>query len=215
MIYGEVLGAIEIINVKNIETFKAEELPVLSILADYAAIAINNSHFVARIQRMNIMDEYTGLYNARYLHQIMDDMILQAHEKKSALAVVFVDLDNFKEVVDTYGHLSGTQVLREIGETISACLSEKDVLIKYGGDEYIILLPDTDKRAAVSRTESILQSIRISDYLQSESKPVRLTASFGIAVFPVDAVTKKELLILADNSMYKIKKSSKNDVGMI
>jgi len=215
MIYGEVLGAIEIINVKDIETFKAEELPVLSILADYAAIAINNSNFVERIQRMNIMDEYTGLYNARYLHQIMDDMILQAHEKKSSLAVVFVDLDNFKEVVDTYGHLSGTQVLREIGETISACLSEKDVLIKYGGDEYVILLPDADKRAAVSRTESILQSIRISDYLQSESKPVRLTASFGIAVFPVDAVTKKELLILADNSMYKIKKSSKNDVGMI
>lgn len=215
MIYGEVLGAIEIINVKNIEAFKTEELPVLSILADYAAIAIKNSHYVANIQRMSITDEYTGLYNARYLHQILDDMILQAGDRGSPLAVVFVDLDNFKDVVDTYGHLSGTQVLKEIGGTISACLSVEDILIKYGGDEYVILIPGADKQTALDKTESILQSIRISDYLQSASKPVRLTASFGIAVYPVDATTKTELLILADNSMYKVKKSHKNGVGII
>jgi diguanylate cyclase (GGDEF)-like protein len=214
-IYGEVLGAIEIINVRDIETFRAEELPVLSILADYAAIAIKNSHYVAKIQRMSIMDEYTGLYNARYLHRILDDMILQAGRKCSHLSVVFVDLDNFKEVVDTYGHLSGTRVLKEIGETISACLSEEDVLIKYGGDEYVILIPGADKRTALAKTESILQAIRVSEYLKSESKPVRLTASFGIAVYPVDATTKTELLIRADNSMYKIKKTRKNGVGII
>lgn len=215
MIYGEVLGAIEIINVKDLETFKAEELPVLSILADYAAIAIKNSHFVAKIQRMSIMDEYTGLYNARYLHQILDGMIHRANGKGSTLAAVFVDLDNFKEVVDTYGHLSGTQVLREIGETISARLSEEDILIKYGGDEYVILMPGVDKQTALGKTERILQSIRISDYLQSASTPVRLTASFGIAVYPVDATTKTELLIRADNSMYKVKKSRKNGIGII
>jgi len=215
MIYGEVLGAIEIINVKDIDMFREEELPVLSILADYAAIAIKNSHYVGRIQRMSIMDEYTGLYNARYLHEILDDMVLQAGGRDAPLAVAFVDLDNFKEVVDTYGHLSGSQVLKEVGGTISSCLSEEDILIKYGGDEYVILMPGADKRTALGKTESILQAIRVSEYLKAEPKPVRLTASFGIAVYPVDAATKTDLLIQADNSMYRIKKTRKNGVGIL
>jgi diguanylate cyclase (GGDEF)-like protein len=213
-VQGKTLGVIEVINVNDLESFNARDLPILTILADYAAIAIENSHYIARIRKMNISDEYTGLYNARYLHQVLEELIIHANRSKTPIAVVFVDIDNFKTVVDTCGHLSGTHLLKEIGETISSCLEEKDILVKYGGDEYVIILPDTDRQEAVSRLENVLQSIRSSTYLTSEETPVTVTASFGVAIYPEDAATKKDILIAADNSMYKVKKSSKNGIGM-
>lgn len=214
-IFRKTVGVIEVINVNDFEVFKSRDLPVLNILADYAAIAIENSQYVARIERMNITDEYTGLYNSRYMHQVLDELLDQAEKGKTGLAVVFVDIDNFKNIVDTYGHLSGSHVLKEIGETISGCLEEKDLLVKYGGDEYVIILPETDRQTAVMCIEKVLQSIRSSVYLTGEEAPVKVTASFGIAMYPDDAGTKKDILIHADNSMYTVKNSSKDGIGMI
>ena len=214
-VQGKTLGVIEVINVNDLESFKERDLPILTILADYAAIAIENSQYITRIKKMNITDEYTGLFNARYLHQVLEQLIIQADKSKTSIAVVFVDIDNFKTVVDSCGHLSGTHLLKEIGETISSCLAEKDILVKYGGDEYVMILPDTDRQAAVSRLENVLQSIRSSTYLSSEGPPVKVTASFGVAIYPEDAGTKKDILIAADNSMYKVKNSSKNGIGML
>jgi len=214
-IHGAVLGVIEIINVPDMEAFQTRDLPILRILADYAAIAIENARSFSVIQRMGIMDEYTGLYNARFLHQILDKWIQNDPHGKRKIAVVFMDVDNFKEVVDGYGHLLGTQVLKELGETISSCLAEKDILVKYGGDEYVIILTDIEKSTAIQRMEQILQAIRGAVYLKTEPKPVKVTASFGMAMYPEDAQTKKDLLLVADNLMYGIKKSSKNGMGMI
>jgi diguanylate cyclase (GGDEF)-like protein len=214
-IHGAILGVIEIINVPDMGVFKTKDLPILTILADYAAIAIENARYFSIIQKMGIMDEYTGLYNARFLHQILDGWIQKDPHKNRKLAVVFMDVDNFKEVVDRYGHLLGTQVLKELGETISSCLAEKDILIKYGGDEYVIILPDINKSTAIQRMEKILQAIRGAIYLKAEPKPVKVTASFGMAMYPEEARTKKDLLLLADNLMYGIKKASKNGIGMI
>ena len=211
-VHGNVLGVIEVINVQDFEEFKSKELPVLEIFADYAAIALENSQYFSKIQQMSVTDEYTGLYNARYLHSVLEGMIKNSLEGDK-LAVVFVDVDNFKEVVDTFGHLSGSQVLKEIGMTISNHLSDTDTLIKYGGDEYVIMLPKRDKEGASGLVEKILQSIREEDYLKSEAKSLKITASCGIAIYPDDAQTKKDILITADNMMYKVKKSTKNAVG--
>jgi diguanylate cyclase (GGDEF)-like protein len=212
-IHGKVLGVIEIINVADMELFKAKDLPILIILADYAAIAIENSQYFARIQRMSVTDEYTGFYNVRYLHHILDELIMKADKDDTKIAVVFGDIDNFKDVVDEYGHLLGSQVLKEIAVTISRCLTEKDILVKYGGDEYVIILPDRNKLEALDLAETILQSLRESTYLKSRPDPVKITASFGIAVYPDDAHTKKDLLLLADNSMYEVKRNRKDGIG--
>ena len=211
--HGRILGVFEIVNVKNISYFESRYLPILTILADYAAIAIENSQYYDRIYQMSRTDEYTGLYNARYLHQILDKMILEASYSDRTFAVVFVDIDNFKSVVDTAGHLLGSQILKEIGQTISSCLFEQDILIKYGGDEYIIIFPDRGRQEVTALTEKILQTIRQTTYLASEAHPVNITASFGIAMYPEDARTKKELLMLADDIMYTIKRTTKNSVG--
>ena len=212
IIRGKCLGVIEIVNVKDMKVFESEDLPILTILADYAAIAIENSRYVDKIKKMSIMDEYTGLYNSRYLHQILDEFFSKT-DQKTQLSVVFLDIDDFKSIVDKYGHLLGTRLLKEIGETILSNLSEQDILIKYGGDEYIILLPGRNKTQAVILSENILTTIRKSTYLTSETEPVRVTASIGIATYPEDAESKKELLILADNALFKIKSSIKNRVG--
>ena len=210
---GKCLGVIEIVNVKDMAIFELEDFPILTILADYAAIAIENSRYVDKIKKMSIMDEYTGLYNARYLHQILDEFFSQT-DQKIPLAVVFVDIDNFKSIVDTYGHLLGTTLLKELGETISNNLSEQDILIKYGGDEYVIILPGKTKKEAVKHSENILRAIRESTYLKSEAEPARIKASFGIASYPEDATAKKELLISADNALFTIKNLTKNGIGI-
>jgi diguanylate cyclase (GGDEF)-like protein len=214
-IHEKVLGVIEVINVKDLERFETQDYPILAILGDYAAIAIENAQYLDRIEQMGITDEYTGLRNARYLHQALDELIPKTLAAKDVFAVVFVDVDNFKQVVDKHGHLLGTQVLKEIGETISTCLTEEDILIKYGGDEYVIILPGRNKPAAVELIQRMIQVLRASTFLKSEPEPVRVTASFGIAVYPEDAETKKDLLLLADHCMYKIKKGKKDGISVM
>jgi diguanylate cyclase (GGDEF)-like protein len=212
IIRGKCLGVIEIVNVKDMKIFELEDYPILTILADYAAIAIENSRYVDKIRKMSIMDEYTGLYNSRYLHQVLDEFFSKT-DQKTQLSVVFVDIDDFKSIVDKYGHLLGTRLLKEIGDTISNNLSEQDILIKYGGDEYIIILTGINKTQAVRLSENILSAIRESTYFTSETEPARVTASIGIATYPEDAESKKELLILADNALFKVKNSIKDRVG--
>jgi diguanylate cyclase (GGDEF)-like protein len=212
IIRGKSLGVIEIVNVEDMKIFELEDFPILTIITDYAAIAIENSRYVDKIKKMNITDEYTGLYNARYLHQMLDEFFSKT-DQEIPLTVVFVDIDNFKSIVDTYGHLLGTRLLKELGETISNHLSGQDILIKYGGDEYIIILPGRGKIEAVKHAENILRAIRESTYLKSEAAPAKITASFGVASYPEDGKAKKELLISADNALFMIKNSTKNSIG--
>ncbi len=212
--HDRVLGVIEIVNMKNPDLFIRKKLPLLTILADYIAIAIENSQYTSKIHHLSITDEYTGLYNSRYLHQILPDLLQNSQQHRQPLSVAFIDIDNFKSVVDVHGHLAGSKVLKEIGQTIQQCLSKHDILTKYGGDEYVILMPGRDKRQASELAEKILIHLRNSHYLQEEKFPVKVTASLGLATFPEDALTAKDLLLKADAAMYTVKKSTKNAIGM-
>jgi len=212
--HGKILGALEILNVTDTAFFQEKYFLILTILSDYAAIAIENSQQCDRISHLSITDEYTGLYNARYLYQVLDDIMEQHTAKDKSFAIVFMDIDDFKNIVDTYGHLMGSMVLKEIGQTISSCLHEEDILIKYGGDEYIIILPDRSRQEAIVDVEKIRHAIRNSTYLKYENQAVRVTASFGIAIYPDDESTPKDLLIRADKMMYSVKRSTKNGYGI-
>jgi diguanylate cyclase (GGDEF)-like protein len=211
--HGKVLGVIELINLKDMASFRSTDLPVLGILADYAAVAIENSRFFQKIQRMSQVDEYTGLYNARYLHEELARRVQAADAGGPGLTVVFVDMDNFKKVVDTYGHLAGSRVLKEVGEVIGGCLSADDILIKYGGDEYVILLPGREKAEALALIETVIAALRAAWFLRSEKVPLKVTASFGLASYPGDAGDQRELLLRADRAMYRVKRSTKDGVA--
>ncbi|TYT74553.1 sensor domain-containing diguanylate cyclase [Desulfobotulus mexicanus] len=212
-IHGKVLGVIEILNLEDVKIFKELHLPILMLLADYAAIAIRNAQFLDHIRLLSITDEYTGLYNARYMHELLEKMLHALHTENKKAAVVFMDMDHFKTVVDTRGHLMGSEVLREVGQTVKAALSKKDIVIKYGGDEYVMIFPDCNRINAHEKCTKILNAIRRTPFLQSDPQPpVHVTASLGFAIYPDDAVTRKELLLLADQAMYKAKKRGKNSV---
>ncbi|MEA1927878.1 MAG: sensor domain-containing diguanylate cyclase [Candidatus Auribacterota bacterium] len=208
------LGVIEIVNIDDMKNFKKNELPALIIFANYAAIAIENSRYFSRIQKMSITDEYTGLYNVRYLYDFLGRVISESALDNTDAAAVFIDIDNFKKVVDEYGHLKGSQILKEIGETILGCISDDDILAKYGGDEYVIILPGKGKEAARKVIKKVQQEIRSTDYLISIGQPVKITASFGIATFSEDAHTVKGLLLAADRQMYRIKNTTKDGIGI-
>ena len=211
--HGQILGVIEMVNLANPGAFIEKKLPLLAILADYAAIAIENSQYTAKIQSLSITDEYTGLYNARYMHQILPELLKHSQKKGKPLSLAFVDIDNFKSVVDTHGHLAGSRVLKEIGQVINRCLTKEDIVTKYGGDEFVIIMPGRDKRQAGKLAETILANIRDINYLNEEKNPVQITASFGLATYPGDANSVKDLLLKADAAMYDIKRSTKNAVG--
>jgi diguanylate cyclase (GGDEF)-like protein len=207
-IKDKVTGVIEILNVRDPRVFEPSQMPGIELLADYAAIAIRNSRYVKKIEKMSITDEYTGLYNARYMHSFLD-VFFTSEIQTNTISAVFVDLDDFKTIVDTYGHLSGSKVLQEVGAVMQKALPANACLIKYGGDEYVILLPDTDKENAQQITAHVAEAIKKERYLQNENCNIKLTASFGVATCPEDAVTKKELLIAADNALFIKKKEHK------
>jgi diguanylate cyclase (GGDEF)-like protein len=211
---GSVIGVIEVVNPEDSSLFHPEFMPVLAILADYVAIAINNSRNYRKIESLVITDDVTGFHNTRFLHQHLERLLDPAATRPQEVSLVFLDLDNFKQVVDAHGHLVGSQVLKEVARTMAATLNGEDRLVRYGGDEFVIILPGQDKKAALDKVVAVRQALADTIFLREEGLDVRLTASFGIATYPHDAASKKELLRIADNSMYRSKEIGKNAITL-
>lgn len=213
-IHGKVSGVIEIVNIEDMDFFGAKDYPILTILADYTAIAIENSKHVSKIEKLSITDEYTGLYNARYMHDFLDTYFRETKNQRSNIAVLFLDIDNFKEIVDRYGHMHGSDVLKQVGDAIKSVLAHDDILIKYGGDEYVILLPGRSCMEGVTLAGHAAQVVRTTSFSIDKTATVRVTASFGVAAYPENASDKKTLLIAADNALFKIKNTTKDSIGI-
>jgi len=129
-----------------------------------------------------------------------------------AVSLIFMDIDNFKGVVDTYGHLKGSRTLQEVASTIRSCLAEPAFAVAYGGDEFVVVLKGYGKEAARSKAEEIRARLAGARYLVREGHSVSVTASLGTATYPDDAADVKGLLALADHSMFEVKGSGKNAV---
>jgi diguanylate cyclase (GGDEF)-like protein len=147
----------------------------------------------------------TPLYNFRYFHQILDRELKLVDRYRSMLSLIFADLDRFKPINDQYGHLRGSRTLREVGFLIRAAVRETDYPARYGGDEFVVILPQTDLAAATVLAEKLRRLIEGHTFLQEEGINVRLGMSYGIATYPSDASTKESLIRLADKRMYEDK----------
>lgn len=211
---GAVIGVIEVVNPEDPSLFQPEFTPVLSILADYVAIAINNSRNYRRIESLSVTDDVTGFYNTRFLHQHLERLLDPASTRPREVSLVFLDLDNFKQVVDAHGHLVGSKVLKEVALAIGTKLNGEDCLVRYGGDEFVIILPGQDKKAALDKVVAIRQALAEDPFLHEEGLDLRLTASFGVASYPQDAASKRDLLRIADHSMYRSKGIGKNAITL-
>lgn len=206
------LGVIELVNTGDERSFDESDLPILTTIADYVAIAIENAQYFEKINQLIITDDLTGLYNSRHFSELIEYESERSHRYDSALALVFFDLDHFKTVNDTHGHLVGSRILTEVGELVKRYTRKVNLAARYGGDEFVILLPSTDKKGAVIMAESLLNTIRNHAFKADDGTPIKLTASFGIASMPEDTRDRKELVYLADKAMYKVKETSRNAV---
>nr|6D9M_A Chain A, Fusion protein of Endolysin,Response receiver sensor diguanylate cyclase, GAF domain-containing [Tequatrovirus T4] len=158
------------------------------------------------------IDELTGLFNYRYLDISLDREIKRADRFGSTVSMIFIDLDFFKGVNDTHGHLVGSQVLNEMGMLLKKSVREVDIVIRYGGDEFTVMLVETGEKGAATVAERIRRSIEGHTFLAAEGFNIRLTASLGYACYPADTQSKLELLELADKAMYQGKEQGKNCV---
>src|SRR5882757_2115606 len=186
------LGVIELINCFGPEGFDARDLNLLEALADFAAIA---------------------LYNARHVGFILETEIYRSQRYNYEFSLVFIDLDHFKEVNDTHGHLIGSKLLAEIGSALKTHCRLIDFAFRYGGDEFVILLPQTSKENSLNVARRLHKMIRETPWLEQAGIKVRITPSVGVASYPVDSKTKEGLLHLADEAMYLVKNTNRDSVA--
>jgi diguanylate cyclase (GGDEF)-like protein len=206
---GRTVGVIEVVNPKN---RKDDPLPLLSLIADYAAIAVENMRRYREIQNLAIHDDLTGLYNTRHLYRVLGSLVRTAEESQDPFSLIFMDIDHFKKVVDTYGHLKGSQAIQEVARTIRECLVEPAFGVAYGGDEFVAVLQRFDKAQALKKAEEIRSRVKQTVYLANHGHQVSLSASFGIATFPDDATDVAGLLALADRAMFDVKETGKDAI---
>jgi len=210
---GRVLGVIELVNPEGARPFDADDLRTLRALSDYAAIAIDNARAYDRIRELTLRDDHTGLFNARHLWQQLATEVERTRRTGRPFSLVFLDLDRFKAVNDQHGHQAGSAVLREVGELIRSRIRPIDVPVRYGGDEFVVLLPETDRRGARAAAEDLREAVNGAVFLRSRDLAIRVTASFGLATFPDDGKGAEDLLQIADAAMYRVKETTRDAIA--
>lgn len=209
---GRILGVIELVNKVGKTKFSEEDLFLLTTLADYAAIALENAQFFQKVKELTTIDDVTQLFNSRYMYDYLEQEIRRSQRYRLDLSIIFLDLDHFKNINDTYGHLIGSRLLQELAAVILSCLRNVDIAVRYGGDEFVVILPSTSKDDAVRVAERIKTGMADTVFLHSQGLKIKQTASFGVSSFPEDANSELDLIRLADNAMYQIKNSTRNGI---
>jgi diguanylate cyclase (GGDEF)-like protein len=227
---GNVIGIIELINKFNDENYEPKDLTLLEIFAGYTSTLIQNSLYAKTFKQLSIHDGLTGLYNGRHFNKLLVNEITLAKEKKSELSVIFIDLDNFKIVNDTLGHMAGSRVLKEIGSILRGIRTNKNIsLARYGGDEFVIIVPDSNIEEANDFAEKVKSTISEHVFLRKSDREGStepclngvITTSIGVAAldqkrfdkFSVDEITTK-IIKAADKAMYISKENGKNRVTL-
>ena len=165
----------------------------------------------ARYRELSLRDDLTGFYNTRYLYQTLQGQ-LDMHRTRP-LSVIFMDIDNFKYVVDTYGHLNGSRTLAELADVVRSVLPEGCYGVSYGGDEFVIVLAGYDHNKGMQVAERIRRAVEKTSFLSTMDLSIHITVSCGVATFPEDAQTLTDLLAAADHALFEVKKQGKNAVG--
>jgi diguanylate cyclase (GGDEF)-like protein len=202
---NKTLGVIQLLNSK-LDLLSEYSISFLRILCDYAAIAIQNARSMTLIQELTITDDVTGLFNARHLYTMLGEQVALGQ----VFSLMFVDLDHFKSVNDTHGHLIGSRLLAEIGGLLKRSLGPNNAAFRYGGDEFVALLPGMGKAAASGTTMALCEDLRAARFLEGAGLSLHVSGSFGLASFPEDGDTVQTILRSADTMMYEAKKTRNN-----
>ena len=208
-----VMGVLEAVREgESARAFAPADESLLSALALPLAAALSNSVRIAEAERLSQTDDLTKLHNARFLRQYLIGEVKRARRYGSPVSAMFLDLDDFKGVNDRHGHLVGSHVLMEMAAVILSSVRDTDIVARYGGDEFVVILPETAGEMAARVAERVRERISAHTFNGGRHLRLRLTASFGVASFPVHANSPQQLIAAADAAMYEAKASHKNCV---
>lgn len=191
--------------------FTNGDLRVFSIIARHSSIAINNTLLHKKIKELSITDGLTGLYVYRYFNEALEREIQRISRYQGTFSLLILDIDGFKKVNDTYGHLQGDEVLKEVAQILRRVCRQVDIICRYGGEEFTIILPETDIEGAFILAERIRMVVKNYAF-GTKDKPINLTVSIGVANYPESATSKLDLIKEVDKALYKTKADGKNKV---
>lgn len=209
---GRVQGIMQLMN-SDLRIVSRGEM-LLQALADYVAIAIQNARAVQRIQELSVTDDCTGLYNARHMFTMLNDEVRRSERFGYEFSIIFIDLDHFKRINDAYGHVVGSKLLGQFGAALRRNLRLVDAAFRYGGDEFAVLLPQTNKKSALFVARRQARMFRDTLWLSEDGLSLVLRASIGIATYPQDGTTPQAIVQVADHVMYQVKQAGRNNIAV-
>jgi diguanylate cyclase (GGDEF)-like protein len=193
-------------------TLVASVQRAVRVLLEPASVALDNALLLKRAEALSVTDDLTHLYNSRYLNLVLRRETKRASRSGRPLSLLFIDLDGFKSINDAHGHLFGSRALVEAAAVIRGSARETDVVARFGGDEFAVVLPDTGGEGAYSVGERVRERIAAHRFLAGDGLDIHLTVSVGVATLPDAAASAEELVQAADKAMYRVKDSGKNGI---
>ena len=209
---GQSIGLVELF-AKDRVSFDAERLALARTMANEAAMALENARLYEDARNLADRDPLTGFYNHRYLHERLGEEVVRSARSRRPMSVLMLDLDDFKLVNDTFGHLFGDRVLTWTAELIRSTLRLSDIPARYGGDEFAIILPETDAEEAHAVAGRIVAAFRDHHFSGEGRGAVPIGASIGASTFPDDGRSATELIAAADRALYRVKHGGGNDAA--
>lgn len=196
--------------------FSENELHLLEKIGEHLARVIDKILIFQKAKELSITDELTKIFNRRYFYERFEREMLRSQRYNRQLSVIMVDIDHFKMFNDTHGHLHGDDVLRDVAKILEASLRKADIVARFGGEEFVILLPEIDLSHAKTVAEKLRRAVASHQFPLAHTQPMgRVTISLGVASFPEDALRGRELLQLADEALYLAKRRGRNQVATL